>query len=72
MDYADGAPAVRVASPSLVPACRDLISSADTIVDMARTCDSVLGNIKGVQVRIWYTKSLDPRYQGLQVRSCDP
>ena len=33
------------------PACRDLISSADTIVDMAHTCDGVLGNIKGVQVR---------------------
>ena len=35
---------------------RDLISSADTIMDMALTCDSVLGNIKGVQVRVPPTK----------------
>ena len=30
---------------------RDLIASADTILNMARTCEAVLGNVKSVQVR---------------------
>ena len=34
---------------------RDLIASADTILNMARTCEAVLGNVKTVQVR-WCLK----------------
>ena len=30
--------------------CRDLISSADTILEMTRCCDGVLQNIKHIQV----------------------
>ena len=31
--------------------CRDLISSADTILEMSHLCDNVVNNIKGLQVR---------------------
>ena len=35
---------------SIAPQRRDLIASADTILNMARTCEAVLGNVKSVQV----------------------
>ena len=40
----------RQAVPLTCTLCRDLISSADTILDMARCCDGVLQNLKHIQV----------------------
>ena len=31
--------------------CRDLISSADTILEMSLLCERVVNNVKGLQVR---------------------
>lgn len=50
--------------------CRDLISSADTIMEMAQCCDKVCANIRRMQVRAVAFRLHPARYGFLSLMPC--
>ncbi len=69
-DYPCGGPIYQARLIAWPHGCRDLIASADTILNMACTCEAVLGNVRVVQVSFAVPSSAATERNSAPTRTC--